>query len=532
MSTPDLPQTTSTRRGQHEAELQDARQIAESLGLPYVDLFETEIDPQHVSLVTPELCRRYRVMPITVSTYRIRLAMIDPTNVIAMDDVASATGRTITPFVASSEGMDYALARFARHDDQIDQISSELRKQAEMLDLDASNRAEVDESSEDAPIVHLVNLIITQAIQDRASDIHIEPSEASLHVRYRIDGILHSVQNAPAAIAGGVVSRLKIMAGIDIAERRRPQDGRMSVRHEGRNIDLRVATLPTVTGEKVVLRILDSSAGVMRLRDLHLSERNLQVFSESFQKPHGMLLVTGPTGSGKSTTLYTTLHEISSPAVNVITVENPVEYRMEGINQIQVNPAAGLTFGSALRSILRSDPDVVLVGEIRDAETAQISFEAALTGHLVLSTLHTNDAPSSTTRLIEMGIEPFLVASGLDSVMAQRLARRLCPDCVQQQRPDPELLREIGLAMPDGEGTIGVPRGCVRCAGTGYRGRITLQEVLHVSEEVERMVVARASSFEIRRLAIEQGMIPLKEDGWAKVLAGLTSLEEVLRVSV
>lgn len=530
MSSTDLPEIDTSRRSRRQSDGLDAQQLAESLGLPYVNLFETEIEPQGVALVTPELCRRYHVMPITVSTYRIRLAMVDPGDVIAMDDVASATGRTITPFVASREGMDYALARYARHDEQIDLLSSELSKQVALLDLD--NSRVTDDSSEDAPIVHLVNLIITQAIQDRASDIHIEPGENSLRVRYRIDGILHGVQDAPAAIANGVVSRLKIMSGIDIAERRRPQDGRMTVQHEGREIDLRVATLPTVAGEKVVMRILDSNSERLRIRDLEMSERNLAVFSESFSKSHGMLLVTGPTGSGKSTTLYTTLQEIASPEINVITIENPVEYRMEGISQMQVNPLAGLTFGTALRSILRSDPDVVLVGEIRDAETAQTSIEAALTGHLVLSTLHTNDAPSATTRLVEMGIEPFLVASALDSVMAQRLARRLCQDCVVMRRPDIDMLRALDFQGLDGDIEVGEPQGCVRCAGTGYRGRIALHEVLHVSEEIERMVVARASSLEMRHVAIEQGMVPLRDDGWNKVLAGLTSIEEVLRVSI
>jgi type IV pilus assembly protein PilB len=322
------------------------------------------------------------------------------------------------------------------------------------------------------------------------------------------------------------------MADIDIAERRKPQDGRMSVSHGGRKIDLRVATLPTVYGEKVVMRILDNSGSSMSLDDLHMLERNSIAYKASYTKPYGMILVTGPTGSGKSTTLYTTLHAVARPEINVITVEDPVEYRMKGINQVQVNPKAGLTFASALRSILRSDPDVVLLGEIRDHETAQIAIEASLTGHLVLSTLHTNDAPSAITRLTEMDIEPFLVGSALDCVVAQRLARRLCDRCKQPYAAEPQDLInlrvgfEAGMQVP----TLFRPVGCTSCSNTGYRGRIAVHEVMTVSEEIERMAVARASSAEIGRLAREQGMLTLREDGWQKAMLGDTSIEEILRV--
>jgi type IV pilus assembly protein PilB len=340
------------------------------------------------------------------------------------------------------------------------------------------------------------------------------------------------MQSAPKSIQNGVISRLKIMSDIDIAERRKPQDGRMSVSHGGRQIDLRVATLPTVWGEKVVMRILDNTNTGMDIRDLALLERNFEAYKTSYTKPYGMILVTGPTGSGKSTTLYTTLNAVARPEINVITVEDPVEYRMRGVNQVQVNPKAGLTFASALRSILRSDPDVVLLGEIRDHETAQIAIEASLTGHLVLSTLHTNDAPSAVTRLTEMGIEPFLVGSALDCVVAQRLARRLCDRCKAPAEHTAEDLQRLRFGFDPAEGLplIFQAVGCASCSKTGYRGRLAVHEVMTVTEEIERLAVARASSADIGRAAREQGMLTLREDGWAKVRLGMTSVEEILRV--
>jgi len=341
------------------------------------------------------------------------------------------------------------------------------------------------------------------------------------------------MQHAPRNIQNGVISRLKIMSDIDIAERRKPQDGRMSFVHGGRQIDLRVATLPTVHGEKVVMRILDNSSTSLGMEQLALSPRNAEAYKRSYTKPYGMILVTGPTGSGKSTTLYTTLHAVARPEINVITVEDPVEYRMAGINQVQVNPKAGLTFASALRSILRSDPDVVLLGEIRDHETAQIAIEASLTGHLVLSTLHTNDAPSAITRLTEMDIEPFLVGSALDSVVAQRLARRLCDRCRDPYTLPPSELVALGLgydpqtqAVP----TLYRPMGCQACSNTGYRGRVAIHEIMTVTEEIERLAVSRASSAEIGRLAVQQGMTTLRQDGWAKAQMGILSIDEIFRV--
>lgn len=508
-----------------------ARALAVASGLRFVDLASTEVQREAVARVSPELCRRHLVLPIAAQDSQLTLAVVDPEDVIALDDVASATGLTLLPVVAARDAMLAALDRYVRLDDQIADLTSELGEGA-AASAQSDLTESLDADDDDAPIVRFVNLIISQAIQDRASDIHIDPGDRRLRVRYRIDGVLHDTQEAPPAIKDGVLSRLKIMSGIDIAEKRRPQDGRITVSHNGRSIDLRVATLPTVWGEKIVMRILDNSAEKRRLSDLSMSERNLSVYSESFSKPHGMLLVTGPTGSGKSTTLYTTLSEISRPEINVITIEDPVEYRMEGVAQMQVNPRAGLTFASALRSILRGDPDVVLVGEIRDAETARTSVEAALTGHLVLSTLHTNDAPSAVTRLIEMGIEPFLVASAIDTVVAQRLARRLCRECRALREPDRELVARLGFEMPEGgeRVLVGEPVGCARCAGTGYRGRVALHEVMRVTEAIERHAVARSAGQEVRRTAVAEGMIPLRDDGWNKVLDGTTSIEEVLRV--
>jgi type IV pilus assembly protein PilB len=436
----------------------------------------------------------------------------------------------VKPLQVDERDLAAALDRYLRADDELNDLTSSLEEEAS---AQAQQQVDLtDGALDDVPIVRFVNLLVSQAIQDHASDIHIEPGEHEVRVRYRIDGVLHEMAPAPKNIQNGVISRLKIMSDIDIAERRKPQDGRMSVRHGGRQIDLRVATLPTVWGEKVVMRILDNTNTSMSLKDLNLLEQNFQAYQRSYSKPYGMILVTGPTGSGKSTTLYTTLNAVARPEINVITVEDPVEYRMAGINQVQVNPKAGLTFASALRSILRSDPDVVLLGEIRDHETAQIAIEASLTGHLVLSTLHTNDAPSAITRLTEMDIEPFLVGSALDSVVAQRLARRLCDRCKAPAQYTPAQLAALGFidtedsAVPEFFG----PVGCAVCSNTGYRGRIALHEVMTVTEEIERLAVSRASSAEIGRVAQQQGMLTLRQDGWEKVKLGMTSIDEILRV--
>jgi type IV pilus assembly protein PilB len=511
-----------------EAQLASAR--AALAEVPFVELLEFPVDRAAVALVPSSLCRRYQVLPIGIVSGVLTLAMVNPGDVVAIDDVRAAARMQVRPVVASPSDLKAAIDRFLRADGELSNLTTALEEES----APASEKAAQDEEpvANDAPIVRFVNLLISQAIQDKASDIHIEPGEFEMHVRYRIDGVLHQMQSAPKSVQNGVISRLKIMSEIDIAERRKPQDGRLSVSHGGRKIDLRVATLPTVWGEKVVMRILDNSSSVLEMENLALLPRNFEAYKAAYSKPYGMILVTGPTGSGKSTTLYTTLTAVSRPEINVITVEDPVEFRMAGINQVQVNPKAGLTFASALRAILRSDPDVVLIGEIRDHETAQIAIEAALTGHLVLSTLHTNDAPSAITRLTEMDIEPFLVGSAIDAVVAQRLARRLCNRCKESYQHDPEELASLrfGFDASSPAPLLYKAVGCTNCTNTGYRGRVALHEVMIVTEQIERLAVARASSAEITKVAVEQGMVPLREDGWAKVLLGLTSVEEIMRV--
>ncbi|QEO09221.1 GspE/PulE family protein [Protaetiibacter larvae] len=510
------------------SESQVASARAAQLNLPFVDLTEYPVDHSAVSLVPIGLLRRHNILPIGRDGDRLLLAMADPQDVLALDDIRAAVRISVRPVVAERQDLMNAIARFVRADGELNDLTSAIQEETGETSTDLA----VQEVEDDAPIVRFVNLLISQAIQDHASDIHIEPAEHDMHVRYRIDGVLHEMQRAPKSIQNGVISRLKIMSDIDIAERRKPQDGRLSVMHGGRKIDLRVATLPTVYGEKVVMRILDNSATQLGIQQMAMLDHNLDRFKKSYSKPYGMILVTGPTGSGKSTTLYTTLNEVAKPEINVITVEDPVEYRLPGINQVQVNVKAGLTFASALRSILRSDPDVVLLGEIRDKETAQIAIEASLTGHLVLSTLHTNDAPSAVTRLIEMDIEPFLVGSALDCVVAQRLARRLCDKCKQPYHHGAEELAALGFGYDPRMGmpTLFRPVGCQHCSNTGYRGRMALHEVMSVSEDIERLAVQRASSADIGRVAVGQGMATLRQDGWAKALLGMTSIEEILRV--
>jgi type IV pilus assembly protein PilB len=503
--------------------------LATQIGLRFVDLGDFAVDGSAIGRVPGAVCRRHSAIPIGFEDGRLLVAMADPANVFAIDDIRSLTGMDVKPVVATRADVANAIDRYYRADSDLDDLSSAIDTSDEEDDL-----SKVKEIVEDAPIVKYVNLLITQAIQDRASDIHLEPTETDLRVRYRIDGVLHEVMRSPKAIQSGVISRLKIMADINIAERRIPQDGRLSVTAHGRKVDLRVATLPTVWGEKVVMRILDNSTARLDLSDLGFSDSNFERYSRSFTKPYGMILVTGPTGSGKSTTLYATLNIVSRPEVNVITVEDPVEYRLAGINQVQTNPKAGLTFASALRSILRSDPDIVLIGEIRDHETGQIAVEAALTGHLVLSTLHTNDAPSAVSRLTEMGIEPFLVGSALDAVLAQRLARRLCVKCKEGYTPTPESLIASRFPWEDGQPVPQLfrPVGCTVCAKTGYKGRLALHEVMLVTEEIERLAVEKSSAAVIEKVAREQGMRTLREDGLDKVVAGVTSLDEILRVVV
>ena len=512
-----------------------ARARATQFGVPFVSLEEEQGDADLLSRLSVSFAHANEVAPLAIrdasGSPQLVLAMADPENVVALDDVRVAYGMPVTIVVATAADIHTYIDRHHRADEELTALSTSFESSDEETPDDGTFVVSGG-GEDDAPIVRFVNLVLGQGIRDRASDIHIEPTTDRVRVRYRIDGVLHEMPSAPKSIQAGVISRLKIMSDIDIAERRIPQDGRISVTHEGRKVDLRVATLPTVWGEKIVMRILDQASTALSLESLNLSPRNLETYRAAYTKPYGMILVTGPTGSGKSTTLYSTVSELAKPEVNVITIEDPVEYRMPGVNQVQINTQAGLTFANALRAILRSDPDVMLVGEIRDAETANIAIESALTGHLVLSTLHTNDAPSAVTRLIEMGVEPFLVGSALDVVVAQRLIRKLCDRCkLPDEGVTDELLAANGFARPEGEDRpVFRPEGCPHCAETGYRGRTAIHEVMAVTEEIERLAVARASSTDIAHVARAQGMHTLREDGWLKALDGITSIEEILRV--
>ncbi|MBW3658811.1 MAG: Flp pilus assembly complex ATPase component TadA, partial [Actinobacteria bacterium] len=416
--------------------------LAQQIGMEFVDLQDFDVDASAVTRISDTIAKRYNAIPIKFEDGKLVVAMSDPANVFALDDIRTMTGLDVRPVVATREDILDAIRRYHRMSEEIEAIADDLG--GDIADEEGS-LTDLRAVTEEAPIIKFVNLLITQAVNDGASDIHIEPGERELRVRYRIDGVLHEVMKSPKSIQSGVISRLKIMAEVDIAERRIPQDGRIGLVVGGKAIDLRFSTLPTVYGEKIVMRILDKTSVLLTLDDLGFLPDNEKRFKESYVKPYGMILVTGPTGSGKSTTLYATLNVKNEPGVNIITTEDPVEYRLNGINQVQVNNKAGLTFASALRSILRQDPDIVLVGEMRDHETAQIGIEAALTGHLVLSTLHTNDAPSAITRLTEMGIEPFLVGSATDSVLAQRLARRVCKKCAEMVEVDRVILKEAGF---------------------------------------------------------------------------------------
>ncbi|MEV6927739.1 ATPase, T2SS/T4P/T4SS family [Dactylosporangium sp. NPDC051485] len=501
---------------------------ADAYGIATLDLVGYPIDPAAVTKIPMALVLRHRVLGIALNDHEITVGITDPGDVLALDDVRAATGLTVRPVVVARSELRKIIDRLKREENDLGEVAESLRAEATpaVSNLTAAN--------EDAPIVRYVNSLLEQAIVNRASDLHLEPGEHNMRVRYRIDGVLHEVDTVPKHVQSALISRLKIMSNVDITERRVPQNGRITVEINQRAVDLRTATLPTVWGEKIVLRVLDTSGMDLKLAKLGFSKTNYDRFATSFNKPHGMLLVTGPTGSGKSTTLYATLAEISKPTVNIITVEDPVEYRLPGINQVQVDMKAGLTFAAVLPAILRSDPDVVLIGEIRDRTTAQLAIEAALTGHLVLSTLHTNDAPSAVTRLVEMGIEPFLVGSSVDCVLAQRLARRLCDWCKTEYRPTEAEL--IGARWP--YDLLGTPRtlwrpvGCRSCANTGYRGRIALHEVMPVSSDIEKLAIDRASAHEIQAVAYREGLLDLRIDGLAKAAEGQTSIPEVVRVAV
>lgn len=507
------------------------RTLAKAIGVEYVDLEEVTVDPAAAALIPDALARRYAAIPIAFEDDKLVVALSDPANVLAIDDIRAISGRDVIAKVATKTDVETAISNNAGLDDSVADFAGFGEEEVETQDLTA-----IEASTEEAPIVKLVNMLITKANADRASDIHIEPTDKDLRIRFRVDGVLHEVMTTPRSVTNAVVSRLKIIADMDIAERRKPQDGRISLRVGGsKTIDLRVSSLPTIYGEKVVMRILDNSTATLELEQLGFEPDTLERYASSYNKPYGTILVCGPTGSGKSTTLYSTLNVRNTPDVNIVTVEDPVEYRLSGISQVQVNKKAGLTFASALRSFMRQDPDIMLVGEIRDQETGEIAIESALTGHLVLSTMHTNDAPSAISRLIEMGVEPFLVGSAVDSVLGQRLARRLCAECKVEYQPKREALARVGWQFDDWGEDVPVlykPGGCSRCGNTGYRGRLALHELMIVSEEIERLAVDKATTEVITGVAVEQGMRPLRQDGLLKARRGDTSIEEILRVTV
>ncbi|MCW3040614.1 MAG: Type fimbrial assembly ATPase PilB [Solirubrobacterales bacterium] len=501
-----------------------SRAVAERHGLDHLDLTAFAVDMGAANLINNAAARRYDAVPVAFLGERALLvAMADPANVLALDDIALMTGYDVRPVVASREDISALVSRLTRLDDVVASTADEAAEEdAEIVDL--------RESADEAPVIKLVNQIIAQAAEQGASDIHMAPEGSGMRVRFRIDGVLNDTTTVPRRMVSGVISRVKIMAELDIAEKRLPQDGRVGLSIDGRHIDLRVVTLPSVHGEGAVMRILDKNAVVMELDKLGMLETERLRFERAYRQAYGAVLVTGPTGSGKSTSLYAALGDLNNPEKNIITIEDPVEYEVSGITQVQVNQRAGLTFANGLRSMMRADPDVIMVGEIRDREAAQIAIEAALTGHLVLSTLHTNDAPTAITRLIEMGIEPFLVASAIDCVVGQRLARTLCQHCKRRTILSAEILRDSGFpARADIEAYD--PVGCSRCGGSGYKGRIGLYEVMTVNEEMRKLIINRASADEIAATAVRAGMRRLREDGLEKVRQGRTSISEVARVT-
>jgi len=506
--------------------------LAEQIGIRYVDLSSYQIDPSAATLVDANLARRYTVVPVEFQDGKLVVAMADPTNVFALDDLRIMTGMEIIPVVSTKDDINATIDRYLHSSVEMAEAIEEV---PELEEVEEGEEEELKEAAEEAPIVKYVNLIIAEAVGENASDVHIEPGEKDVRIRYRVDGVLHEVRKSPKRIHPGIVSRIKIMASMNIAERRIPQDGRFAMNAGGKMIDLRVASLPTVYGEKIVLRILDRSSILLKLTDLGMEPEPLKIFTTAFKKPYGTVIVTGPTGCGKTTTLYAALAELNRREVNVITVEDPVEYQMAGCNQVQVNAKVGLTFAAALRSILRCDPDIVMIGEVRDSESAKMAIESALTGHMVLCTLHTNDAPSAMTRMTEMGVEPFLIASAVDAVVGQRLARRLCKRCREEATYKADYLRSIGFPEEyiDGEEVTlfrAKKGGCPFCGKSGFRGRIGLFEVMPVDEEIEKLVVNLATAREIGKAAREKGMKTLREDGFIKVKNGITSIEEVLRV--
>ncbi len=502
-----------------------ARALAERYGLDHLDLGVFQVDMSAANLVSTTVAKRYQAVPVAFADKRTLLvAMADPSNVLAVDDIAIMTGHEVRVAVAPPDDIVALISRLDRLEDVVGSPGDLIEEEE-----DGGEVVALHQSDEDAPVIKLVNQVVGQAVERGASDIHFAPDGKEVRVRFRIDGVLQDITTVPRKMAAGVVSRVKIMAELDIAEKRLPQDGRIGLVVDGRHIDLRVVTLPSVNGEGIVLRVLDKSNVVVDLDKLGMADEARATFEKSCGETHGAVLVTGPTGSGKSTTLYAALQMLNTPEKNIITVEDPVEYEMSGLTQVQVSNKTGLTFAAGLRAMVRADPDIIMVGEIRDRETAQIAIESALTGHLVLSTLHTNDAPSAITRLVEMGIEPFLVASAIECVVAQRLARQLCPSCKKRIIIPAKVLKESGYRA-NMELEAYEPAGCRRCGNSGYRGRIGLYEVMTISPEIQTMALERRPAEEIRDVAVNQGMTRLRDDGLLKVRLGRTSMAEIARV--
>ena len=512
--------------------------LSRKYGIPIINLGRVEVEPEILKLVRREIIQKYQVFPVRKVGNTLTLALSDPTVVLAIDDVQFATGLHVIPVLAGESAIRQAIER--SYDTGVDDLKKLIDQEkagaeANLELLDKAQKVDVGEpgsEAQEAPTIRFVNLIIGDAIRKRASDIHLEPYEKVFRVRYRIDGVLHDMMNPPKQMEPAILSRVKIMANLDIAERRLPQDGRISVKFQSREIDLRVSSLPTIFGEKIVLRVLDKTGTVLDLARLGFEEEDLARFKRTITTPYGMVLVTGPTGSGKSTTLYAAISTINHPDINIITAEDPVEYNIPGINQVLVREDIGYTFASALRAFLRQDPDVVLVGEMRDLETAQIAIRAALTGHLVFSTLHTNDAPSTVTRLQDMGIPPFLISSSLLMVIAQRLVRRICLECREPVRVPVSALIDVGFRPEEAEGVQAYAgKGCATCAQTGFKGRIALHEVMWLTPEVQEAIVRQRPANELKELAVKAGMRTLRQSGLRKVATGTSTIDEVLRVT-
>lgn len=510
--------------------------LSQQYGIPSVDVSKFEIDPIVVKLIPAEVAQKYMLIPLNRTGSTLTIAMVDPSNVFAIDDVKFMTGYNVEPVVASEASIKESIDRYFDSADMLQTVMQDIQEEVN-IDFIEEVDEEVDvvdlkAAVEDAPVVKLVNLILADAIKKGASDIHIEPYEKDFRVRNRIDGVLYEAMAPPKRLKDALTSRLKIMAELDIAERRLPQDGRIKLKMKGKEVDIRVSTLPTLFGEKVVMRILDKSNLMLDMTHLGFEQAALEKLQEAIFSPYGMVLVTGPTGSGKSTTLYSALGQINKPEVNIMTAEDPVEYNIFGINQVHMKEEIGLNFAAALRSFLRQDPDVIMVGEIRDYETAEIGVKAALTGHLVLSTLHTNDAPSTVNRLLNMGIEPFLVASSVILIMAQRLARKICSECKQPVEIPEKTLIDIGLTPKQAsETTCYHGTGCPTCSDTGYKGRIGLYEIMPIDEQIRELILEGASSAEVKQAAVANGMFTLRMAALNKLMDGMTTLDEVLRVT-